>query len=110
MVKADGTLAICHWCGATGTLEHVLLECPEVMKTRTCFVNDNSKILPKWKTKYWIFGMVSSEINQIIWVVNFVIYKAVLRALEGHKDVLWILVSSECAHYQELFPILAKII
>ncbi len=52
MVKADQTLAFCHWCGAFGTLEHVLLECPEVVKTRTYFVIDNKKILPKWKNKY----------------------------------------------------------
>ncbi len=110
MVKADQAIAVCHWYGAIGTLEHILLECPEVVKTRTCFVTDNSKILLKWKTKYWIFGTASAEINQIIWVVNFVIYKAVLRVLEGYNDDLRILVSSECVHYQELFPILTKIV
>ncbi len=108
IVKADQVLVICHWCGAIDSLEYVLLECPEVVKTRTCFVINNKKTLPKWKTKYWIFSTASAEINQIIWVVSFEIYKAILRALEGYNDNLRILVSSECVHYQGLFLSLLK--
>ncbi len=66
IVKADQVLAVCHWYGAIGTLEHILLDCPAVVKTRTCFVIDNKDTLLKWKNKYWIFGTVSTEINQII--------------------------------------------
>ncbi len=39
-------------------------------------------------------------------VVNFAIYKAMLRVVDGYKDNLEILVQSECARYSNIFPIL----
>ena len=77
-IKKDPNLALCKWCGFVGTLEHMLFECFEVWKARHDFVRDNRKLLGSWREKYWILSTKQANINQIIWVVNFAVYKAFL--------------------------------
>ncbi len=99
----------CFWCGECGTLEHIMLDCRSVQVARNSFVSDNANILPKWKQKYWVLGTHSDSVNQMIWVVNFVVYKAMLWASTGIVEDLYLLIKSECAQYVSLFPILSEI-
>ena len=89
-----------------GTLKHILLEYSEVWKARQDFVRDNRKLLGSWREKYWILGTKQASVNQIIWVVNFAIYKAFLQSTEGFRDNILILIQSKYAWFANLFPIL----
>ena len=109
LLKPPVGTGVCFWCGDSGTLEHILLDCKFVQVARHSFVSDNTKILPKWKQKYWVLGTHSDTVNQMIWVVNFAIYKAMLHASSGIVEDLYQLIKSECAWYVSLFPILGEI-
>ncbi len=109
LLKPPVGTGICFWCGECGTLEYVILEYRFVWVARNSFVSDNSKILLKWKQKYWVLGTHSDSVNQMIWVVNFAIYKGMLWASSGIVEDLYLLIKSECAWYVSLFPILGKI-
>lgn len=105
-IKKDPNLAQYKWCGCVGTLKHILLEYSEVWKARQDFVRDNRKLLGSWREKYWILGTKQASVNQIIWVVNFAIYKAFLQSTEGFRDNILILIQSKYAWFANLFPIL----
>lgn len=45
----------------------------------------------------------------VAWIVNFAIYKAMLWAMDGYKEDLWLLVQSECLQYLNIFPVLKTI-
>ncbi len=82
-----------------------MCECLFTISIQNVLVKQN-KLLWKLKLKDWIFGSRSATVNQIIWVVNFAIYKAHLHATEGYCETLADDVSSETAIYSKIFPIL----
>ena len=109
LLKPPIGTGICFWCRECGTLEHIMLDCRFVRVARNSFVSDNSKILLKWKQKYWVLGTHSDSVNQMIWVVNFAIYKGMLHASSGIVKDLYLLIKSECAWYASFFSILEEI-
>ena len=66
----------------------------------------NKRLFAGWTRSKWILGSEYKDPTMVAWVVNFAIYKAILRAIDGYKDNLEILVQSECARYSNIFPIL----
>ncbi len=63
-----------------------------------------------WSTCIWCFGALKSNLNPIVWVVNFGIYKTMLWKIEGYNvGSLYECVHLECSKYEHLFPVLAEL-
>ncbi len=77
-VKSEPTLSACPWCKGLGTLEHILITCKIVFSTQNSLVLTNRNLMLPWKDHYWIFRTKRHSLNPIMWVTNFVIYKAFL--------------------------------
>ena len=58
----------------------------------------NCHLFGEWTGSNWILGASRTKINPVIWVLNFVIYKAMLRSFEGYNDDIIKLFESECGH------------
>ncbi len=101
-------LVWCSWCGAEGSLEHILLHCPNTkyLHDKIC---QNSPLPWKMKSKSWIFGLEKSALNTIIWISNFAIYKAYLAACDGFKSDYLVLFHGDALHYAPLYLILSCI-
>ncbi len=106
-IKNNHSLQYCTWCRLIANIDHIC-ECLFTISIRNVLVKWN-KLLWKLKLKDWIFGSRSETVNQIIWVVNFAIYKAHLQAIEGYHETLVDVVSSKTTIYGKVFPILDSI-
>lgn len=63
-----------------------------------------------WSSCVWCFGALKSELNPNVWVVNFVIYKAMIQICEGYfVDSLYEFIHLECSNYEHLFTVLAEL-
>ncbi len=98
----------CAWCGMEGSLEHILLDCPETRDVHR-FLQRNSALPHNLLHKAWILGMTNPILNPIIWVTNFVIYKVHLQACDGSKLDLKYLLHDDVSRFTLLFPILGEI-
>ena len=87
-------------------LEHMILECPEVMQVR-------EKLFPyveDFDKKDWIFGKPKDiELTQLIWVLNFVAYKAHLIALVGKVIPLETQIRLTCKSFSHWLECLEEI-
>ncbi len=95
----------CAWCGHKCSLEHLLLECPVTVKVKKhlCL----HKILPKDPSPWaWIFGSIKTDLNPVIWLVNFALYKAHLCVCDGSRLDLFKVVCLELSQYSSLLRIL----
>ncbi len=54
----------------------------------------------------WIFGMSKQDLNPIIWVMNFTIYKCHILVCEGMRVPLLEQVKLEFERYSGVLPIL----
>ncbi len=106
MVHGDRNLAACPWCKYEGTLEHILFSYSYVEHVRYKVVSQNSSHLGRNKQSNWIYGVQSHEQNTLFWVINFTIYKGMLCHVEGIHEEIGVLIESEYACYQEIFPFL----
>ncbi len=109
-IKKNPALANCPWCDGVGTLEHTLVTCSHVHKVRKMIWKYNKYLFSSWTRSSWIFGSSHCEPTTVAWVVNFMIYKAMLRAVDKYRDDLWLLVQSECAQYSTFFPVLQTLL
>ena len=86
-----------------GSLEHILLDCLETREIHK-FLCQNSALQCDLAHKAWIFG-TNLVLNPIIWVTNFVIYKAHLMACDGSKIPMKCLLHDDMSQFALLFPI-----
>ncbi len=78
------SLSMCHWCKAEkADVDHILWSCPETQLLYT-WIQDQMQVALTAKNR--ILG--GSEIDQIIWITNFAIYKAHLMAVDGYTGSL----------------------
>ncbi len=104
-------LNICLWCGGGGNLEHFLFSCREVKSVCDFILSKNSKLISPWSDCIWCFGALKTNLNLIVWVVNFAVYKAMINACEDNNlGQLKEVVNSECSKYEHLFPMLADLV
>ena len=76
-IRKEDNLRWCVWCSDVASLEHVLLDCPETKKIHVYI--QRYLVLPHTLSRHsWIFGKNQASLNPIIWVTNFVLYKAPL--------------------------------
>ncbi len=94
-MKKDLTLSSCPWCNNEGMLEHVMFACSEVRKNRKIIVEDNRDLLGPWSDCVWCFGSLTKQNHELVWVINFAMYKAVLHFLEGYRETLMSVIQSE---------------
>ncbi len=109
IIKKNPAIANCPWCSQFGTLEHCLFECLSVKKACSLFERDNKSFLGPWSNCVWCFGALKCKLNLIVWVINFAIYKACLQVIDSHKESIYQVISSECGHYEYLFPVLSEL-
>ena len=102
-IKDCENISICVACGAVASLEHVLLTCPSTRQLH-CFIFDT--IHKKWSTPHWIFGLLSTHLNPVIWLATFTIYKYHLMACHGREMVLQQLFVLECVKYKDIYACL----
>ena len=105
--QADN-LSWCAWCGNLGSLEHILLWCPKIKNLHT-YLLTNSDLSDKMPEHSWIFGSSKSYLNPIIWITNFVVYKAYLCAYDGTKVDILQLMYEDTSRFAPLFPVLKHI-
>ncbi len=96
------------WYSIEGFLEHILLDCQEMREIHK-FLSQNSSLQHNLAHKTWIFGTTNPVLNPIIWVTNFVIYKAHLMACDGSRIDLMCLLHDDMSWFALLFPILQDI-
>ncbi len=90
-------ISCCPWCLGPSTLEHYLFSCTKIMNLRTWILKANQNLMLPWSNCVWCFGALKSRLNPVVWVVNFGIYKAMIRKCEGYVDaLLYDFVRSEC--------------
>ena len=85
-IREKSSLVNCCWCGEEANLEHIILMCKLTRRIHHCLVIDNSLPDGLLKGKAWVFG-VKGNWNSLIWVVNFVIYKAHLCACHNYHKL-----------------------
>ncbi len=100
-----GTLQWYTWCGARASISHILIDCPETVALHN-FIESKSVILLQDMKAYWIFGLKSNSLNPIIWITNFVIYKAHLIATDSKGADFQDLFLQECNRFWPMFSIL----
>ncbi len=94
-VHNERALQWCAWCGARALISYILVEYPETVALHN-FI-ESKVIFPLQDMKAcWIFSLKSNGLNPIIWVTNFVIYKAHLIATDGKGVNLQDLFLQEC--------------
>ncbi len=81
-VRLKPNLKWCSWCGERGLIDHILLQCPETLWVHH-WVQENTPLNVLVTERDWILGTEDHCLNQIIWVVNFGIYKSHLEAMDG---------------------------
>ncbi len=69
----------CKWCGDRANIDYILLHCPFTH----CVHWYVEAVLRKISQDVWILGGVGPKTDQVIWVVNFLVYKAHLQACHG---------------------------
>ncbi len=110
VVREKNELSRCLWCLGSGSLEHYLFSCVKARETRALILHKNCNLLSPWSTCVWCFGAMKSELNPIVLVVNFGIYKAMIQKVEGyHIKSLYDFVCSECSRYEHLFHVLTEL-
>ncbi len=67
------------WCGDQVNIDYVLLHC---LSTH-CVHQYVEAVLGEIPQDAWILGGAGLKIDQVIWVVNFSVYKAYLQACHG---------------------------
>ncbi len=85
------------------SLEHMLLECKLVRNLRTNIINHNKVFFLRWSQSHWVFGCSRQTTNNLVWVINFVIYKALLQASSGMNPDLNLLIKSTFARYAKIY-------
>ncbi len=103
-IHKEENITWCAWCGMEGSLEHILLDCPETRGIHK-FLCWNSAIQCNLACKAWIFGTTNPVLNPIIWVTNFVIYKAHLMACDGSRMKMKCLLHDDMSWFALLFPV-----
>lgn len=95
-------LVKCYWCGERTNIDHILLHC---MFTRNLH-SLVSRTIGQVRNDSWIFGGAGSAQDQIIWVINFAIYRSHLQACHGIYNPPLQLFLSEALHFEKMFPLL----
>ncbi len=108
-VKDDNTLVKCPWCIKVANVEHMMFGCSKILDLCTNFAKDNKDFFGKWLYHNWLYGVPNHNINTVVWVFNFFIYKSTLCALEGYHENLRKRLASEFAIYECYFPSLLDI-
>ena len=102
-VNFRGGSANCIEYGAVAGISHILLHCPATIQVCT------------WVCKLmqveildtnWIFGVQSSYLLPLIWMVNFGVYKHHLCSFHGQRLSLWNGILNEMTRYAPLFRVL----
>ncbi len=84
-IQKKPDLKNCAWCAEVCTLKHMLLHCPEMQELLE---------------RQWIFGVHKDvETTQLIWVINFVVYKALLVATSGKVVPLETSICNTCKSF-----------
>ena len=87
-VRKCPQLAKCWWCGGLANIDHILIDCPQIILLLD-FIK--SKIDLPLMPRDRVFGILGMD-ALIVWLVNFAIYKAHLMAVEGlSPDMLQVL-------------------
>ena len=108
MVKNQDNIHWCMWCGAEGTLEHIILCCPETIAIHS-FWKKFSKLPTIMQESQWIFGLESSGLNPLIWLCNFSVYKAHLCACNRNYPDIKNLLLTDAKCYGPLFPMVQRL-
>ncbi len=73
----------CAWCGVKVSIMHILLKCPETQRLHNFVIETNVFGTNSLGKLSWIFGLITQALNLVIWITNFMKYKAHLMALDG---------------------------
>ncbi len=108
-IKKTPSISKCAYCGSDAGIDHILLACEETNKVRQTIVGNNRKLLEKWGMREWIYGPAEIQLNLIVWLFNFAIYKSHLEALEGYRDNLALLVQNVFYTYLWYFAMISNL-
>lgn len=86
----------CAWCGAKASIMHILFECQETQDLHNSVIRINIFRTSTLRRSDWIFELATQALNPVIWITNFVKYKAQLMALDGQMPVMYSLFEREC--------------
>ena len=78
-VHKNPILAKCHWCQDRANIDHILVHCVYTKHLRRSIIGALGEV----SEESWILGGAGSSYDQVIWVSNFAIYKAHLKACHG---------------------------
>ncbi len=93
----------CVECGVVVDISHILLTCVATKQIREeiCVL-----MHIQLSDTHWIFGINSTYLLPLIWVVNFGVYKHHLSSFYRQKLSLKISIINELLYYAALFPVL----
>ncbi len=106
-IRQADNLRWCAWYQSEASLGHILLQC---MSSGT--LHDWIEKTLKWKQKpleFWLFGSEKCSSNPIVWICNFMKYKAHLIACDGCIHDLSVLFAIEATRFAPLYSILQNI-
>ena len=94
-VCKEPKISKCFWCDEQADLNHILLGCSVTQKIH----NDLIIKLGDLEDQDWIFGTGNPEINQIIMVVNYELYKVHILAVSEYTGTLENIVDKTLKHF-----------